>query len=71
VGTEWLEVEPPVGHGNHLAVHVHRSTAEKLPHNRDCLAHGLSRLATDNLHFAKTSDACSQAQHGSTLRHFV
>src|SRR5215813_784469 len=57
--------------GNHLAVQVHRGTAEQLPHNCDGLAHGLRRLATDKLHFTKTSDASSQTQHGSALSHFV
>src|SRR5215510_6901478 len=71
MGAEWLEVQPPMGHSNHLAVHVHRGTTEQLPHNYDGLTHSLGRLATDKLHFAKTSDASSQTQHGSTLSHFV
>ncbi len=71
MGAEWLEVQPPVGQAHHLAVYVHRGTTEKLPHNRDGLAHGLRRLATDKLHFGKTSDASPQAQHGSALSHFV
>src|SRR5262249_25580037 len=57
--------------GNHLAVHVHRGTAEKLPHNCDSLAHGLRRLAMDKLHFAEASDASPQTQHSSALSHFV
>src|SRR4029434_4154183 len=71
MGAEWLKVQPSICHGNHLAVQVHRGTAEQLPHHCDGLAHGLRRLATDKLHFAKTSDASSQTQHGSTLSHFV
>src|SRR5262249_28796143 len=71
MGPEWLEVQLPMCQCNHLTVHVHHGTVEKLPHNRDSLAHGLSRLATDKLHFGKTSDASPQTQHASTLGHFV